>query len=330
MRSQFTRVLVLAMGLGLAAAGCGKYSINNLRATQAFQTGNEQYKKGEWKQAVQEYSRAVSLNPDLGYAYFFLGNSYDNLYKPTKKGDPENDVNLAKAVESYKMAIDKLKGNHEPQAPKILKLSFEYLIAAYGTDKLNDIEKAVPIAQELIAAEPNEPTNYQALGKLYEENGRYDEAEAMFKKAIEVKPNDPLAYEVLAGYFNRQGEFDKTMESFERRATMEPNNPEAWHTMGPYYYEKALKDSKLTKDVAKKYVMRGLEVEDKALAINPDYYEALAFKNILLRQQALYEKDPAVQKKLISQADDIKAKAVELQKKQNAEAASASKKKGKD
>ncbi len=152
----------------------------------------------------------------------------------------------------------------------------------------------------------------------------------MFRKAIEVKPNDPLAYEVLAGYFNRQGEFDKTMESFEKRASMEPNNPEAWHTMGPYYSEKAMKDSKLSKDVAKKYVTRGLEVEDKALAINPDYYEALAFKNILLRQQANYEKDPAVQKRLLSQADEVKAKSVELQKRQNAEAAAGSKKKGKD
>src|SRR5437763_811819 len=90
MRWHFTRTLVLVAGLGLAAAGCGKYSINNLRATQAFQTANEAYKKGEWKQAVGEYTRAVTLNPDLGYAYFFLGNSYDNLYKPTKKGDPEN------------------------------------------------------------------------------------------------------------------------------------------------------------------------------------------------------------------------------------------------
>lgn len=330
MRSQFTLALVLVAGLGLASAGCGKYSINSLRATQAFQTGNEQYKKGEWKHAIDEYTRAVTLNPDLGYAYFFLGNSYDNLYKPTRRGDPENDVNLDKAVENYKLAIEKLKGNEEPQAPKILKLSYEYLIAAYGSEKLNDLEQAVPIAQELIATEPNEPTNYQALGKLYEENGRYDEAEAMFKKAIEVNPDEPLAYEVLAGYYNRQGEFDKTMESFEKRATMEPNNPEAWHTMGPYYSEKAMKDAKLSKEDARKYVMRGLEVEEEALKLNPEYFEALAFKNILLRQQATYEKDPVAQKRLLQQADEAKAKAVDVQKKQNAAAAAAGKKKSTD
>src|SRR5262245_31455829 len=122
MRSQFIRALVLIAGLGLAATGCGKYSISNLRATQAFQTGNEMYRKAEYKTAVVEYARAVELNPDLGYAYFFLGNSYDNMYKSTKKGDPENDANLEKAVTNYKLAIDKLKTSKEPQAPKILKL----------------------------------------------------------------------------------------------------------------------------------------------------------------------------------------------------------------
>lgn len=321
MRRQFIRLLVLVAALGLVAAGCGKYSINSLRATQAFQTGNQMYMRGEWTMAAQEYDRAVSLNPDLGYAYFFLGNSYDNLYKPTKRGEAENDAYIGKAVENYKLAIAKLKGNQEPDAPKILKLSFQYLIAAYGTDKLNDLEQAVPIAQDLISSEPNEPTNYQALGKLYEENGRYEEAEQMFRKAIEVKSDDPLAYEVLAGYYDRQGETQKTLDSLEKRAAMEPNNPEAWHTLGAKYSETALKNTKLSKDQARQYVIRGIEAENEALRFNPEYFEGLAFKDILLRQQANYEKDPATQKRLLSEAAVVKSRAEAIRKKQSAEAA---------
>src|SRR6478672_10967418 len=112
MRSHFARVslvLSLTLGLGFVSAACGKYSINNLRATQAFQPANEQYKEAEWKSAIPEYPRAVTLNPHLGYAYFCLGNCYDNLYKPTTKGEPENDANLTKAVENYNLAINKLK-----------------------------------------------------------------------------------------------------------------------------------------------------------------------------------------------------------------------------
>src|SRR5699024_2495387 len=113
--------------------------------------GNTEYQRGEWQSAIREYTRAVELNPEFGYAYFFLGNSYDNLFKPTKRGEPENDAYLDKAIANYKLAIQNLKGNDEPSAPKILKLSYQYLIAAYGSDKLNDIEKAVPVAQDLIS-----------------------------------------------------------------------------------------------------------------------------------------------------------------------------------
>src|ERR1051325_8120461 len=201
MPTKVTRVLVLLLGLALTGSACGKYSIGNLRALKAFQDANEKYQKSEFKAAADDYERVVQLNPDLGYAYFFLGNSYDNLYKPTKKGQPENDAYLPKAVENYRKAIDKLKGSTEPKAPDIRKLSYQYLISAYSPEKLNDLDKALPVAQELIATEPNDPTNYQALGKLYEDAGRYEEAEAQFKKAIEMKPNDALGYATLAGYY---------------------------------------------------------------------------------------------------------------------------------
>lgn len=325
MRWQFTRVLVLVAALGLAAAGCGKYSIGNLRATQAFQSGNEMYQKGQLKEALVHYDNAINYNPDLGYAYFFRGNVYDQMYKPTKRGEADNDVNLDKAVENYRIAIDKLKSSPDRDTDasiaKILKLSYQYLIAAYGNDKLNDIEKALPVAQDLIATEPNEPTNYQAMGKLYEENGRYEEAEQNFTKAIEVKSDDPTAYEVLAGFYDRQGEVQKTLDALEKRAAMEPNNPEAWHTLGAKYSETALKNTRLAREQAREYVLRGIAAEDQALKSNPEYFEGLAFKNILLRQQANYERDPALQKRLLGEADQIKAQAEAIRRKQNAAAA---------
>jgi tetratricopeptide (TPR) repeat protein len=320
MRSKMTLGLVLVFGLALTGSACGKYSINNLRALKAFQDANEKYQRAEYKGAVDDYERVVQLNPELGYAYFFLGNSYDNLFKPNKKGEPANDEYLKKAIENYRKAIDTLKGSTEPKAPEIRKLSFQYLIAAYAPDKMNDLDQALPVAQELISMEPNEPTNYQALGKLYEDAGRYEEAEAQFKKAIEVRPNDALGYATLAGFYNRQGEFDKTMDAFETRAKMEPTNPEAWHTMAPYYSEKAMKDFKLPKDKAKAYVLRGIEVEDKAIELNPNYFEAMIYKGILLRQQANLEKDRTVQLRLLDEADKIKAKAEGLQKKAQAAA----------
>jgi tetratricopeptide (TPR) repeat protein len=317
MKLRLIGVAMLVAALGAGASGCGRYSISNIRSLKAFQDANNLYKKAEYKAAIERYEASIKFNPELGFAYFFLGNSYDNLYKPGKKGDPENDANLTRAADNYRTAIQKLAKSTDPKEMEIRNLAFQYLIAVYGQDKLDDFGKAEPIAKELIAAEPNEPQNYQALARMYEDLGRYDEAEAMFKKAIELRPKDGLGYQMLAGYYNRQGQFEKTMEAWNQRAQAEPNNPEAWHTIGGFYQEKVYKDKTMPRNIAIDYTLKGLAAEDKALQLNPEYFEALSFKNILLRQQALFEKDPAKQKQLISEAEGYYTKALEVQKKQN-------------
>ena len=163
------------------------------------------------------------------------------------------------------------------------KLALEYLAAAYGSDKLNDPAKAEPVYQQIIQLEPNEPANYVPLAKLYEEAGRYDEAEAQLVKARDQKPNDPAVYTNLAAYYNRQGDFPKTIEALQKAADLNPNNPEGYHLIGTYYWDKARKDFRLSPAEQKDYILKGLAMEDKALSLNPDYMEAMTYKNILLR-----------------------------------------------
>jgi tetratricopeptide (TPR) repeat protein len=321
MRFRFTvaRAVVLAAGLAVAASACGQYSISNIRALKAFKDANELYRKADYRGAIDLYKKAFEHNPDfMGITYFFIGNSYDQLYKPSKQGDPANDENLLKAVENYRLAIEKIKDT-DPDAQKYKRWSYEWLVAAYGVDKLNDISKAEPVVRELVAMDPNEPSNYQAMAKLYEEANRLAEAEAQFKKAVEVKPNDPYGHTLLAGFYNRQGRFEETMQAFENRANLEPNNPEAWHNIGAYYHDKIFQEQKLKRmkdSVLREYAIKGIEAENKALSINSEYYDAIIFKNILLREQAYFEKDPAVQKRLTNEAEALYKKGEQIKAKQ--------------
>ena len=52
----------------------------------------------------------------------------------------------------------------------------------------------------------------------------------------------------------------------------------------------------------------------QALAIRPDYVEALVYKGLLLRLQANMEKDPAKQQQLIKEAEQLSEKANGLRK----------------
>jgi tetratricopeptide (TPR) repeat protein len=309
MLNRFRLPLAVVLGLSLVVVGCGKYSYSSLKAKKAFRDANVLYQQQDYRRAAEKYEEVLAADPGLATAYFFLGNSYDNQYKPARAGEADNDALLQKAIKNYKLAIEK------ETDPKMKKLAMEYLFAAYGPDKLNDPAEAEPIVKQMIEMEPNEPTNYFALAKIYEDSGMYDEAEATLLKAREVRPNEPTVYTTLAAYYNRQGEFGKTIEALEARAAKEPENPEAFHTIATYYWDEAFRDIRLKEAEKRDYIMKGLAAEDKALALKPDYIDALTFKNLLLRLQANLEKDPKVQKDLLAEADKLRDRAIELQKK---------------
>jgi tetratricopeptide (TPR) repeat protein len=201
MHVRVSRLAVVVVALSVAAAGCGKYSISNIRSAKAFQDANGLYKRSDYAGAVARYEDALRLNPDLGFAYFFLGHSYENLYKPGAKDDQQNVAYLEKAAEHYRTAINKLTGSTDPKEQEILRYSYEYLVAVYGPDKLNDFARAEPVVRELIAFEPNEPTTYRMLAKLYEDQGRLDEAEAQYLKSVEVQPTEAAGYQFLAQFY---------------------------------------------------------------------------------------------------------------------------------
>jgi tetratricopeptide (TPR) repeat protein len=198
------------------------------------------------------------------------------------------------------------------------KLALQYLVAAYGPDKLNAPEKAEPIVLKMIEIEPNEPSNYFALAQIYENGGRYEDAEKALLKAQEVKPNDPLVYTTISGFYNRQGDFPKTIAALQKAAELEPKNPTGWQLVATYYWEKAYKDHRLSAAEQKDYIQKGIDATDKALALNPDYSEALTYKNLLLRMQGNAENDLAKRAALYKQADDLRNRAIELNKKRTA------------
>jgi tetratricopeptide (TPR) repeat protein len=299
----------LGMGaLGVALAGCSQ--VGGLKAKMAFKDANQLYQQQEYRKAADKYEEAIQNDPNIGKqgAYFFLGNSYDNLYKPARKGEEANDTLLTKAIDYYKRAAS------EEQDPKIKKLALEYLVAAYGPDKLNDPTQSEPMVKQMIELDPKDTTNYFVLAKIYEDTGNYEQAEATLNQARDARPNDPAVYMQLAGYYNRQGEFDKTIQSLEARSQQEPNNPEAYYTIATYYWDKAYRDFRLPEPQKKKYVEAGVAAVDKAIQLKNDYMEALVYKNLLLRLQANLEKNPARQQALLKEADQLRDRAQELRK----------------
>ncbi|HET9833137.1 MAG TPA: tetratricopeptide repeat protein [Vicinamibacterales bacterium] len=312
-------VAALATAITLTAVGCGQ--VQGLKGRKAYKDANAAYQTQDYKKAADLYKTTIEADPDAKEtlpAYFFLANSLDNLYKPSKKGDPANDQLMEEAVKNYQMAADKLSASDNPDYKKLGKLSLQYLVAAYGTDKLNDPGKAEPVLQNMIRQEPSDVSNYFVLARLYEDAGVYDESERMFLAARDAKPNDASVYTNLAAFYNRQGKFPKTIEALEQRAQKEQNNPEAWQTIAVYYQDEARKDARLKENEKRDYIGKGLVAVDKALSIKPDYADAMTYKGLLLRLQANLEKDPTKQQDLLKKAKELQDQSEETRKKKAA------------
>ena len=317
----FARLAVVAL-LVVPLVACGYF--DQLSALRTFKEANSFYGRGDYEGAVERYEEIVRildqtgatgdalLSEQLTITYFYIGNAYDNLYRPSRRGDAENDAYLEKAITYYQLAADEI------DVFDFKKLSMQFLVSAFGPDKANDPARSEPVLRQMILLDPEDPDNYFALANLYEQSGLFEDAETVMLEVQSLRPDDPIVYLQLAGFYNRAGEFELTMDALKQRALIEPDNPEAYYTISTYYWEKAFRDFRITQDQKSEYIMAGLEAVDQAIGLNERYVDALVYKNILLRMQANITSDLDEQKSLIAQADELRDQAERLQKEQQA------------
>jgi tetratricopeptide (TPR) repeat protein len=303
-----TARLAVVVARGLSLVGCSRFA--NLKAKKHFKDANALYAQQDYRGASAEYEEALKADPTMNAAYFFLGNSYDNLYKPARKGEKINDSYLQDALKNYKLAADKLIQS-DPETQMLRKRTLQYLAALYAKDKLNQPDEAEPVVKQLIAMEPSDTGSYFALMKIYEDAGKVDDAEKILEQAQAAAPNKTDVWSNSAQFYNRKGEFDRAMDAFRKITEIEPKNPQNFYQIAVYYEEKVRKDFTLKPAQALDYIAKGNDAVDKALQLRPDYFEALTYKNLLLRQQARFEK-PARAQELIKEAEEFQKKAIDI------------------
>src|SRR4051812_41434479 len=82
-------------------------------------------------------------------------------------------------------------------------------------------------------------------------------------------------YLELARLANLQNRYDDTIAALQAAAALEPDSPEAQHFPAPMCWEYARRDTAPDGAAKLRYLQAGLAAEDRALALKPDYLEAL-------------------------------------------------------
>jgi len=149
-----------------------------------------------------------------------------------------------------------------------------------------------------------------------------DDAIATFQKVLQKDPNNVTAVTGLASIYQNTDQVQKAREMYLKNATMAPTDPTPHYAVGSVdwiiVFDKAAPPPP---EEQSKLIEEGLTYLDKALALNPDYEDAMTYKNLLYREKARLSETPEDQKQMIAQADEWFNKALETRKKNQEKAA---------
>jgi tetratricopeptide (TPR) repeat protein len=119
-----------------------------------------------------------------------------------------------------------------------------------------------------------------SIARLYYQMRKYDDSKEWCNKMIQANPQHAEAYYRIA-VIDFDNVFGKTGVQGENVEHMNPEEK-----------SEALKD-----------IEEGLTSLDKALEIHPNYFDAMEYQNLLLREKAKFEKDEMARAELIRQAN---------------------------
>jgi len=125
-----------------------------------------------------------------------------------------------------------------------------------------------------------------------------------FEKVLQKDPKNASAVAGLAGLYQGLKNFDKSREYYKKQTEMEPSNPVPYYAIASTDWIVIRdKTNPLTDEEKAQAAEEGLQYVDKALERNPQYQEAMTYKNLLLREKAALTKDPAQAKALVEEAN---------------------------
>jgi tetratricopeptide (TPR) repeat protein len=200
-----------------------------------------------------------------------------------------------------------------------------------GSKHPKDLEyaqKAIDNLKQYVAAYPEDQKVLEYLVSMYLNTERYDDAIAFYQnELLKRNPKDSKAMQSLAMLYFKKGDFDNGVKWLKERLTVEGTNPEVYYLIGVQAWDRSYNFPNTDPVLRAKIVDEGMAALNKAVEMKPDYFEAISYINLLYREKAKMETDPAKKQEYTDTANKYLQQALELRKaaqeKAKAEAAQA-------
>ena len=216
----------------------------NLTAQEWFQKGLALWKGRAYEspqQAVQFFSKAIELDPDLSLAYNNRGIAYIKLKQAWRD------------IEDFDRAIQLYPG-----------LAPAYSNRGLAYHKLKQFRRAIADHERTIELDPRYALAYNNRGLAYHKLKQFRRAIEDYGRAIELDPGLSLAYNNRGLAYSDLQHIRSAIEDYDRAIELDPDIAEAYTNRGNAYY--GLKQTR-----------RAIADHDRAIQLYPGF--ALAYIN---------------------------------------------------
>jgi len=158
--------------------------------------------------AINNYKKALKINPDYADAYNNMGNALKD------KGD------LEAAIESYNQAL-KIKPDYA-QAYNNIGIALK--------DK-GDLEAAIESYKQALKIKPDYAHAYNNMGNALSEKGDLEAAIESYKQALKIKPDYVQAYNNIGIALKDKGDLEAAIESYKQVLKIKPDYAEVYRNL---------------------------------------------------------------------------------------------------
>ena len=216
--------------------------------------------KGDYDQAIEEFRRALTIDPTYKNALLRLGHAYQlKAEQVAQGGDAAQATEVAAAATTaYEGYLESNPGDAEVQVQ---------LAGLYAS--LGEMEKAEPIIRQVMAGDSVSVGVYTDFGFRLANAGQYDLADELLSRAVTMSDSldvEPLAY--LAFVRIQSGELEGARVALEKQIAIDPSNAEAWEYLG--YVRRDLDDEEGALEAFEKAQSIPLDLQQLAMSQDPD------------------------------------------------------------
>ncbi len=240
-----------------------EYSFNSFQATESslndstvhISRGLEYQYLGELDSAIQEFSKAIKLNPELSEAYIHRGVAYATT------GKVEN------ALSDFNQAIAINPESHEA-----------YFSRGNLYYDRGELDRAIADWTQAIDFSPEDSADYyNNRGNAYRLKGNLDQAMADLNQAIAIDPMLAFAYYNRSLAHEANGDINLAIADYDRAIEIDPEYAMAYHNRGVLHHRRGDLD-------------QALADWTRAIALNPEKGLTYFYRSLLYNEQGEWKK----------------------------------------